>query len=75
MKTWRVKLLTQSLKLSNLPVTLKMRTGWDDDSRNAPFLAKIAENAGVQMITVHGADALPILQRKSRLEFHPLNRQ
>ncbi|MCX8506569.1 MAG: tRNA dihydrouridine synthase DusB, partial [Alphaproteobacteria bacterium] len=37
-----------------LPVTLKMRTGWDDKSRNAPNLAKRAEAAGVQMITVHG---------------------
>ena len=42
------------VKAVDLPVTLKMRTGWDDNSRNAPTLAKIAENAGVQMITVHG---------------------
>lgn len=38
----------------DLPVTLKMRTGWDDRSRNAPELARIAEDCGVQMITVHG---------------------
>ncbi|MEQ8397245.1 tRNA dihydrouridine synthase DusB [Thalassobaculum sp.] len=37
-----------------VPVTLKMRTGWDDNDRNAPRLAKIAEDAGVRMITVHG---------------------
>jgi tRNA-dihydrouridine synthase B len=37
-----------------LPVTLKMRTGWDDSSRNAPELARIAEQAGVRMISVHG---------------------
>ncbi|MDG2034946.1 MAG: tRNA-dihydrouridine synthase, partial [Rhodospirillales bacterium] len=42
------------VKAVDLPVSLKMRTGWDDDCRNAPNLAKIAENAGVQMITVHG---------------------
>ena len=36
------------------PVTLKMRLGWDDASRNAPALAKIAENAGISMVTVHG---------------------
>lgn len=36
------------------PVTLKMRTGWDDDNRNAPALARIAEDSGVKMITVHG---------------------
>ena len=36
------------------PVTLKMRLGWDDRSLNAPELARRAESAGVQMITVHG---------------------
>src|ERR1700749_3980182 len=36
------------------PVTLKMRLGWDDRSHNAPELARRAEAAGVQMITVHG---------------------
>jgi tRNA-dihydrouridine synthase B len=36
------------------PVTLKMRLGWDDASRNAPELAKIAEEAGLSMVTVHG---------------------
>ena len=37
-----------------LPVTLKMRTGWDDDSRNAPKLARIAEESGIQSIAIHG---------------------
>src|SRR5271156_4722193 len=37
-----------------VPVTLKMRLGWDDFSRNAPALAKRAEQAGVQLVTVHG---------------------
>ena len=37
-----------------IPVTLKMRTGWDAENRNAPELARIAEDCGVQMITVHG---------------------
>lgn len=37
-----------------VPVTLKMRTGWDESDRNAPRLARIAEAAGVRMITVHG---------------------
>jgi tRNA-dihydrouridine synthase B len=39
---------------SEVPVTLKMRLGWDDNSRNAPELARRAEQAGVQLITVHG---------------------
>ena len=37
-----------------VPVTLKMRMGWDHDSLNAPELARIAEDMGVRMITVHG---------------------
>lgn len=37
-----------------VPVTLKMRTGWDDANRNAPSLAAKAESAGIRMITVHG---------------------
>jgi tRNA-dihydrouridine synthase B len=38
----------------SLPVTVKMRLGWDDDSRNAPLLAALAERAGARMIVVHG---------------------
>ena len=37
-----------------VPVTVKMRTGWDDDSRNAADLARIFESEGVRMIAVHG---------------------
>ncbi len=37
-----------------VPVTLKMRLGWDDHSRNAPDLAKRAQDAGIRLITVHG---------------------
>jgi nifR3 family TIM-barrel protein len=37
-----------------VPVTLKMRLGWDDRSRNAPELARRAQDAGVKLITVHG---------------------
>ena len=48
------KLLRATVKAVNIPVTLKMRTGWDDDTRNAPVLAKIAEDCGIQAIAVHG---------------------
>src|SRR5690606_5006472 len=37
-----------------VPVTLKMRLGWDEGALNAPILARRAENAGVAMVTVHG---------------------
>lgn len=39
---------------TRLPVTLKMRLGWDLDSLNAPDLARMAQDAGIRMITVHG---------------------
>ena len=38
----------------DVPVSVKMRTGWDQESRNGVELATIAENVGVQMLTVHG---------------------
>ncbi len=43
-----------TVKAVTVPVTLKMRMGWDDRSLNAPELARIAEDLGVKMITVHG---------------------
>ncbi|HIF09074.1 MAG TPA: tRNA dihydrouridine synthase DusB [Sneathiellales bacterium] len=48
------KLLDAAVKAVDLPVTLKMRTGWDDNSRNAAELARIAEDVGIKMISVHG---------------------
>jgi len=38
----------------DLPVTLKIRTGWDETSKNVSRIAKIAEHSGIQMLTVHG---------------------
>ena len=43
-----------TVKAVKVPVTLKMRMGWDHGALNAPELARIAEDLGVQMITVHG---------------------
>lgn len=48
------RILEATVKAVDLPVTLKMRTGWDDRNRNAPNLARIAEQCGIRMITVHG---------------------
>ena len=47
-------ILEATVKAVDLPVTLKMRTGWDDNTRNAPRLARIAQDCGIRMITVHG---------------------
>src|SRR6202163_1291222 len=48
------RILEATVGAVDLPVTLKMRTGWDDRSRNAPRLARIAEACGIRMISVHG---------------------
>lgn len=47
-------IIDATVKAVTAPVTLKMRMGWCHDSLNAPQLAKIAEDLGVKMITVHG---------------------
>ncbi|MEP0391463.1 MAG: tRNA dihydrouridine synthase DusB [Erythrobacter sp.] len=48
------KLMEETVKAVNVPVTVKMRMGWDHQSLNAPEMARIAEDLGVKMITVHG---------------------
>jgi tRNA-dihydrouridine synthase B len=48
------RILEATVKAVKLPVTLKMRTGWDSNNRNAPNLARIAEQCGIRMLTVHG---------------------
>jgi tRNA-dihydrouridine synthase B len=47
-------IIDATVKAVDVPVTLKMRMGWDHMSLNAPELARIAEDLGVRMITVHG---------------------
>ncbi|HXQ05514.1 MAG TPA: tRNA dihydrouridine synthase DusB [Bradyrhizobium sp.] len=49
-----LKLIEATISAVKVPVTLKMRLGWDDRSLNAPELARRAEAAGVQLISVHG---------------------
>jgi tRNA-dihydrouridine synthase B len=48
------RIIDATVEAVKIPVTLKMRKGWDDDNLNAPELAKIAEDSGIRMITVHG---------------------
>jgi tRNA-dihydrouridine synthase B len=47
-------LIEATVDAVSVPVTLKMRLGWDDRSINAPELARRAEQAGVRLLTVHG---------------------
>lgn len=49
-----IRLMEATVKAVSVPVTVKMRMGWDHDSLNAPELARIAQDLGVKMVTVHG---------------------
>lgn len=49
-----MRLVEATVNATKLPVTLKMRLGWDATSLNAPEIAKRAEDTGVQMLTIHG---------------------
>jgi tRNA-dihydrouridine synthase B len=49
-----IEAVVRACEPHGVPVTLKMRTGWCQQARNAPVLARAAENAGVRMLTVHG---------------------
>ena len=49
-----LRLIEAAVNATTRPVTLKMRLGWDDRSRNAPEIALAAERAGIKAITVHG---------------------
>jgi nifR3 family TIM-barrel protein len=49
-----LSLIEATVKATSRPVSLKMRLGWDHAERNAPDLARLAEAAGVKMVTVHG---------------------
>ncbi|MCH4151118.1 MAG: tRNA dihydrouridine synthase DusB [Sphingobium sp.] len=48
------RLIEATVKAVDVPVTVKMRMGWDHSSLNAPELARIAEDLGAKLITVHG---------------------
>ncbi|MDZ7671480.1 MAG: tRNA dihydrouridine synthase DusB [Halanaerobiales bacterium] len=48
------EILTEMVEIADIPITLKIRSGWDKNSINAVEIAKIAEKAGVSLIAVHG---------------------
>jgi tRNA-dihydrouridine synthase B len=49
-----IEAVVKACEPQRVPVTLKMRTGWRQDNKNAPRIARAAQEAGVQMVTVHG---------------------
>jgi tRNA-dihydrouridine synthase B len=48
------KILSAVVNSVNIPVTLKIRTGWDKENRNALTISKIAEDSGIQALAIHG---------------------
>ncbi|HVY13717.1 MAG TPA: tRNA dihydrouridine synthase DusB [Rhodopila sp.] len=48
------RILEATVRAVPVPVTLKMRMGWDHNSLNAPALARIAEQSGIRLVTIHG---------------------
>lgn len=48
------RILEETVKSVSIPVTLKIRTGWDPDHKNGVAIAKIAEQSGIQALAVHG---------------------
>ncbi|MFQ5939015.1 MAG: tRNA dihydrouridine synthase DusB [Alphaproteobacteria bacterium] len=63
------RILEATVAAVDLPVTLKMRTGWDESARNAPSLAKIAEDCGIRMITVHGRTRCQLYRGRADWKF------
>jgi len=63
------RILEATVKAVSLPVTLKMRTGWDADNRNAPRLARIAEDCGIKMVTVHGRTRCQFYEGRADWDF------
>jgi len=63
------RIIDSVIKAVKIPVTLKMRTGWDQSSRNAPFLAQMAESLGIAMITIHGRTRCQMYKGKSDWAF------
>ncbi len=54
----------------DIPVTLKMRTGWDVSRKNAPAIAQIAQKAGIQMLSIHGRTKQD--KYKGEAEYHTI---
>jgi len=65
------RILKAVVKAVNVPVTLKFRTGWDTGNKNALMVAKIAEDAGVQLLSLHGRTRACGFLRPGRVRHDP----
>lgn len=63
------RILEATAKAVSIPVTLKMRMGWDHSNLNAPKIARIAEESGIKMITVHGRTRCQMYKGSADWEF------
>jgi tRNA-dihydrouridine synthase B len=63
------KILEATVKAVKVPVTLKMRMGWNYEALNAPRLAKIAEECGIKMVTIHGRTRCQFYEGQANWEF------
>jgi tRNA-dihydrouridine synthase B len=79
-----LSLIEATVKAATVPVTLKMRLGWDENSINAPLIARRAEEAGVKAITIHGRTRMQFyngradwdaIRAVARGGLHPADRQ
>jgi len=60
-----LSMIEATVKAVSVPVTVKMRLGWDHDSLNAPLIAHRAQEAGVQLVTVHGRTRMQFYEGKA----------
>ncbi len=60
-----LSLIEATVEAVSVPVTVKMRLGWDHDSLNAPLIARRAQEAGVQLVTVHGRTRMQFYEGKA----------
>lgn len=60
-----LSLIEATVKAVDVPVTLKMRLGWDENSINAPDIARRAEQAGIRLVTIHGRTRMQFYQGRA----------
>ena len=63
------RILEATVRAVGIPVTLKMRMGWDHQSLNAPRLARIAQECGIRMVTIHGRTRCQFYEGKADWAF------
>ena len=63
------QILKSVVKAVGIPVTLKMRMGWDSNSLNAVDFAKMAEDIGIKMVTIHGRTRCQLYSGKANWHF------